>query len=140
MKPQVPTTQETVNKLEEDDKVMELDFFTKKEIAIKDISPYYITIPLKHVQRNNTTPETMLYNLTKTINWNDISDIDYTEGASNKHELKALSDRFCDNVIFYYMVPIDPNNKNKVEYLSKFLAEYTSKIKRLLAEHNININ
>lgn len=43
-----------------------------------------------------------------------------------------------DNVIFYYLVPVDPNNKNKMMYLSKFLAEYTSKIRRLAAEHNIN--
>lgn len=37
------------------------------------------------------------------------------------------------------MIPINPNNKNKVEYLSKFLAIYKSKIKRLLAEYNINV-
>lgn len=51
-----------------------------------------------------------------------------------------LSDRFCDIVIFYYMVPVDTNNKNKKEYLQKFLAEHTSKINRLLIEHNINVN
>ena len=108
MNPQA-TTQEILNMREEDDKVMELDFFTKKEIAIKDISPYSITIPLKHVQRNNATPETILYNLTKTLNWNDISDINYTEsskqsirdrvhtkytrGACNGNTLKPLSER-----------------------------------------------
>lgn len=34
----------------------------------------------------------MLYNLTKTINWNDISDIDYTKGACNINTLKPLSE------------------------------------------------
>ena len=97
---------------------------------------YSITIP----QRNNTAPKTVLYNLTKSANMNDISDINYTAGATNNNVLKALSQRFCDNIILYYLVPIDPNNKNKVEYLSKFLAEYTAKIKRLLTEHNINIS
>ncbi|KAK8882367.1 hypothetical protein M9Y10_045009 [Tritrichomonas musculus] len=117
-----------------------LDFHTKREISIKDLNGPTITIPLKYVQCNNAKPETMLYNFTKSININDISDIDYTAGASNNNTLKPLSERFCDNIIFYYLVPIDPNNKNKVEYLFKFLAEYTSKIKRLQTEHNINVN
>ena len=117
-----------------------LDFHTKREISIKDLNGPTITIPLKYVQRNNAKPETMLYNFTKSININDISDIDYTAGASSNNTLKPLSERFCDNIIFYYLVPIDPNNKNKVEYLFEFLAEYTSKIKRLLTEHNIHVN
>ena len=95
-----------------EDKLLELDFQTKKDITLKDVSLYSITIPLKHVQRNNVTPETMLYNLTKTINWNDISYIDYTEGARNGNTLKPLSERFCDNIILYYLVPIT-NNANK---------------------------
>ena len=121
----------------EEARLLELDFHTKKEIDLNNISPDPITIPLKYVHRNNAKPETMLYNLTKTLNWNDISNIDYagsttkyTERSTNDHPLKALSERFCDNIIFYYLVPIDPNNKNKVEYLSKFLAEYTSKKSR----------
>ena len=85
-------------------------------------------------------PETMLYNLTKTINWNDISDIDYTERSPNNHKHNPLSDRFCDNAIFYYMVPINPYAKNKNDYLSKYLAERTSKIKRILQSHDINVN
>ena len=82
----------------------------------------------------------MLYNHTKTINRNDISNIDYTERSTNNHKLNPLSDRFCDNIIFYYMVPIDTNTKNENEYLSKYLAEHTSKIKRILQSHNINVN
>ena len=125
---------------EEEARLFELDFHTRKEI-LNDVSPYSITIPLKHVQRNNAKPETMLYNLTKTINWNNISDNDYAAGATNIHPLKALSERFCDNIIFYYLVPIgDSSNKNKNDYLAKYLSEHTSKIKRILAEHNININ
>ena len=123
---------------EEENNLLELDFHTKKYITLKDISPHSITIPLKHVQRKNAKPETMLYNLTKTINWNDISDIDYA-GVRNGNTLKPLSERFCDNIIFYYLVPFNKDT-NKIEYLSKFLAEYTFKIKRLLAEHNIKIN
>ena len=125
---------------EEEARLFELDFHTRKEIILNDISPYSITIPLKHVQRKNVKPETMLYNLTKTINWNNISDIDFTERSTNNHKLNPLSDRFCDNVIFYYMVPIDPHNKNKNDYLSKYLAEHTSKIKRILQSHDINVN
>lgn len=56
----------------------------------------------------------------------------------NNDDLNTLSERFSDNVIFYGMVSIDPNNKNKIKYLSKFLAEYISK--RLIAEYNINTN
>ena len=73
MNPAAPATTVT-----EDDKLLELDFHTRKEITFNNISPYSISIPLKKVQRNNATPETMLYNLTKCINWNDISNIDYT--------------------------------------------------------------
>ncbi|KAK8838418.1 hypothetical protein M9Y10_033047 [Tritrichomonas musculus] len=132
---------------DEESVLSELDFHTKREIVLKDISTRSITIPLKYVQRANAKPETMLYNLTKSLNWNDISDIDYTAGASNRHELKPLSDRFCDNIILYYKVPLceqSPtsrigNNANKMEHLSKFLAEYTAKIKRILIAHNINV-
>ncbi|KAK8896227.1 hypothetical protein M9Y10_014122 [Tritrichomonas musculus] len=98
-----------------------LDFHTKRDISIKDLNGPTITMPLKHVQHNNSKPETMLYNLTKSINANDISNIDYTAGVRNKHELKALSERFCDNIILYYLVPIKDKKGNKVEYLSKFL-------------------
>lgn len=70
----------------------------------------------------NDKPETMLYNFAKIINWNDISNINYTVRVRNNHTLKALSDRFFENVIFYCMVPIYPYNKSKEEYLSKFLA------------------
>ena len=63
---------------EEEARLFELDFHTRKEIILNDISPYSITIPLKHVKRKKVKPETMLYNLKKTINRNDISDIDYT--------------------------------------------------------------
>ena len=80
-------------------------------------------IPLNHVQPKKVKLETVPYNLTKTINWND-----YTTGARNNHKLKSLSEKICDNVIFNYIVPIDPNNTNKVEYLSKFLAEYISEM------------
>ena len=55
-----------------------------------------------------------MYNLTKAINYNNISDIDYagsttkyTEGARNGNTLIALSERFCDNIILYYMVPFN---------------------------------
>ena len=127
-----------------DDELSYLDFHTKREVNIKDISPYSITIPLKYVQRKNVKPETMLYNLTKILNKNNISDIDYTAQNTLKrksnagHELKSLSNRFCDNIILYYLVPFN-KDVNKNEYLSKFLAEYTSKIKRLLADHKINV-
>lgn len=115
-----------------------LDFHTRKEYALTDISELSMRIPLKRVQHKNAGPETMLNNFTKSINWNDISNIDYTTRATNKHPLKALSERFCDNIILYYLVPVNENT-NKLEFLSKFLAEYTAKIKRLFVAHNINI-
>ena len=115
--------------------------FPVLDFHAEDINSETITVPLKYVQRNNTKPETMLYNINKSINVNDISKIDYTAGATNNHEIKALSERFCDNIILYYKVPTqDTNKENKMEYLSRFLAEYTYKIKRLLTEHNINVN
>lgn len=54
----------------------EQDFHTKKKIVLKDFSPDSITIPLKNVIRKNVKPEMMLYNLMKTNNWSDISNID----------------------------------------------------------------
>ncbi|KAK8839060.1 hypothetical protein M9Y10_032527 [Tritrichomonas musculus] len=67
----------------------------------------------------------------KKITLNDVSKI---------YNHNPLSDRFCDNIIFYNMVPVDANTKNKNEYLSKFLAEHTSNIKRILQSHNIDVN
>ena len=110
----------------------------KSTISIKDINGETITIPLKYVQRNNAKPETMLYNTTKNINLNDISNINYTAEATNNHKLKPLSERFCDNIILFYKVPII--EQDKIEYLSKFLAEYTYKIRRILLSHNINVS
>ena len=54
--------QETSNRIsqQEEDKLVKLDFHTKKEITLKDISLYSITIPLKQVQRKSIKPETML--------------------------------------------------------------------------------
>ena len=78
MIPKVPTQEES--------KILKLDFHNKKEIALKDISQYSTTIPLKYVQRKNVKPETMLYNLTKAINYNNISDIDYT--GSTKQSIR----------------------------------------------------
>lgn len=37
-----------------------------------------------------------------------------------------------------YLFPVTENT-NKLEYLSKFLAEYTAMIKRLFVAHNINV-
>lgn len=51
-----------------------LDFLTKREISNKCLIGPSITVPLMHLQRNNANPETKLYNLTKCINMNDISD------------------------------------------------------------------
>ena len=91
---------------EEENNLLELDFHTKKYITLKDISPHSITIPLKHVQRKNAKPETMLYNLTKTINWNDISDIDYAEsttkytGVRNGNTLNRLVRGFVITLSF----------------------------------------
>ena len=62
-----------------------LDFHKKKKIRLDNIDRPSIRIPLNHVQRKNAEVETMLYNLTKSINVNNISDIDYTAGATNKH-------------------------------------------------------
>ena len=47
----------------------------------------------------NVKPETMLYNFAKIINWNDISYINYTVKARNKHTLKALSGRFFEKFL-----------------------------------------
>lgn len=87
-------------------------------------------IPLNRIQLKNAGHEIMMYNLTKNIKRNDISNIDYTTGATNVHQLKALRERLCDSILLYYLVPI-LDNTNKLEYLSKFLMEYTTKIKCL---------
>ena len=104
----------------EEAKLLELDFQNHKVITLNDICPDIIAIPLKHVQGKNVRPKTMLYNITKTIYWNDITIIDYIEGAHNNNKLNLLSERFCNNIIFYNMVP--------EEYLSKFHTEYTFKV------------
>ena len=81
----------------EETRLLELDFHTRKKIILKDVSPDSI----KHVQGKNVKPETMLYNFTMIINWNDISNIDYTTEAGSNHKLKSLSEKLCDNVIFF---------------------------------------
>ena len=81
MIPKVPT-QEVSHRISqhEESKLLKLDFHTKKEIALKDISPYSTTIPLKQVQRKNVKPETMLYNLTKAINYSEkAAKLNYTK-------------------------------------------------------------
>ena len=125
---------------EEEARLFELDFHTRKEITINDISSYSITIPLKHVQRKNVKPEKLLYYHKKTINQNDISKIDHTTEPRNKGKLNSLRERICHNINLCYLVPEDPNNKIKVQYPPKFLAEYTSKIKKLQSENNIKVN
>lgn len=98
-----------------------LDFHTRKEIALTEISEPSMQIALNHVQGKNAGPDAMLYNLTKIINGNDISNIEYTTGDTNGHSFKSLSEQFCDNIIFYYLVPVNENT-NKLEHLSKYLA------------------
>lgn len=110
-----------------------IDFHIWKKISLTDMR-----IPLNRKQLKNAGHEIMMYKLAKNIKRNDISNIDYTTGATNGHQLKALSERLCDSILLYYLVPIS-DNTNKLEYLSKFLMEYTTKIKRLFAAHNNNV-
>jgi hypothetical protein len=65
-----------------------------------------ITLPLLSVvTKKRVKPETLLYNLNRTINTNSTSNLDYAMGGANNHPLEPLSYIFCDNVIIYSTVP-----------------------------------
>jgi hypothetical protein len=70
------------------------------------------TIPYSYLGTNN--PEAQLYNINRIINNTDISNIDYTTGGTNGHELVPLCDMFSDNIILYYFIPEEIIERHKI--------------------------
>lgn len=124
-------------------------------------------IPIKNFSTivKNVKPENVLYNINKQINTNDTSTLDFTYGGTNNNFLEPVSTRFCDNIIFYFIIPEeivkndktlldyvnkkdshkesteDTNNKDKVlKKVAPFLANNTENLKMLLNKNGVNIN
>ena len=123
------------------------------------------TFPLKNIAtKNNSKPKDIIYNLAKYLNVSDISNIKYTTGATNGHNLEPLNDLFSDNIILYYYLPqriyenpklikylkhvqeIDKQCKEskldvKLEDIVKgCLPEHTAKIKDIFNTNGLDIN
>jgi hypothetical protein len=90
----------------------------------------YATFPLLSViGKKNVKPETMLYNINKTINTNDTSNIDFTTNGRNGHTLEPLSTIFCDNIVLYSIIPNIEllQHQNMVKFIAKAKADAESK-------------
>jgi hypothetical protein len=92
------------------------------EISI-DKTKTDITIPSSFIGTTKIKPETLLYNLNKLINQNDIYDVDYTKGGTPNNKLEPLGGIFSDNIIVYYFL-----DKTVVEN-SKILQQFLNKVK-----------
>ena len=80
------------------------DHLTELSIDWNNDEPY-ITTPINAFSNSTANTNTLLHNITITLDKCDTAYIDYTAGASNNHPLESLSDRFCDNIILYYTLP-----------------------------------
>lgn len=87
--------------------IRELDYSLSDKEGIKLPVSYFSA-------RNKTKPETLLYNITRLINTNDTSDIDFTFGGTNERELVPLCSRFCDNIILCFVISEDIIKHNKI--------------------------
>lgn len=118
-------------------------------------------IPIKNFSAivKNVKPENLLYNINKQINTNDTATLDLTYGGTNNNTLEPVSTRFCDNIIFYFIIPEeivksdktlldsnkesneDTNNKDKVlKKVAPFLANNTENLKMLLIKNGVHLN
>ena len=108
MQPQTNTFDEPTQK--EDNRpgetIRELDYSISDKEGIKLPVSYFSA-------KNKTKPETLLYNITRLINTNDTSDIDFTFGGTNGKELVPFCSRFCDNIILYFVISEDIIKHNK---------------------------
>lgn len=120
-------------------------------------------LPINHFStKANIKPETLLYNITTTLSECNTADIDFTSGGENNKKLIPLSNRFCDNIVLYFVIPAETIKNSKVlqQYVNKednnkettrlqtkilqeigpYLAEHTEKIKRLFNTLGLAIN
>jgi hypothetical protein len=142
----------------------------KQMEALKEISITHeredCKFPIKAVGNPRIKPETLLYNINKIVNPNDISTIDYTKGGTNDHVLEPLNSLFSDNIVFgcyikqesvHTMAKVikdllekaktedveeeddDTANGKLIEIAKPYLAENTEKIKRILLTGNMDV-
>jgi hypothetical protein len=74
-----------------------LEFVKELPIALTRTD---ITFPISRIGGSKIKSETLLYNLNKWINDNDITSIDYTQKGTNGHVLEPINDIFSDNIIY----------------------------------------
>ena len=73
---------------------------------------------LKAIGNSKIKHETLLYNLNRIINTNDISFIDYTqEGTKANEPLQPLNSLFSDNIVMF--MPLDDNLIKDIEKIKK---------------------
>jgi hypothetical protein len=66
------------------------------------------------VPKKKVKPETVFYSSNKTINTNGSSNLDFTVGGSNNHQLEPLSTMVCDGVILYSIIPNCELSKHQI--------------------------
>jgi hypothetical protein len=154
------------------------------ETALKEVGISFDredkSFPLSAVGGAKVKVETLLYNVNKIINTNDIAHVDYTKGGTKGHVLEPLNNLFSDNIVIGCYIPqksIEESNaltnfvkkcKDKetaleiakeddentqleenvkenahtalINKCSKFLAENTEKVKRVLTTAGLDID
>jgi hypothetical protein len=83
------------------------------------------TFPISCIGGSKIKSETLLYNLNKWINENDITFVDYTQKGTNGHVLEQINDIFSDNIILYFF--IDPKTVENEKVLQKILEKNKDK-------------
>jgi hypothetical protein len=75
-----------------------------KEIPIK-FEREDTTFPIKAVASTKVEPETLLLNINRYVNPNDICSVDYTRGGENMHDLEPINNLFSDNIVLGCYIP-----------------------------------
>ena len=95
---------------------------TANDATIKEISLNKTrtdkTFNLKAIGNSKIKHETLLYNLNRIINTNDISFIDYTQGGTKANEpLQPLNTLFSDNIVVF--MPLDDKLIKDIEKIKE---------------------
>lgn len=95
-------------------------FETIRELDYNIFDKEGVKLPFSYFYTNSKS-ETLLHNITYTLNINDTANIDFTLGGTNNKELKPLCSRFCDNIIIHFIIPEDiiKNNKALKNYIKR---------------------
>lgn len=88
--------------------VKEFDYRITDNKPITRLPIYYFST------KANKKTETLLYNITTILNECNTVNINFTSGGENNKKLVPLSNRFCDNIILYFVIPAETIKNSKV--------------------------